>query len=391
MKPGLIALMLGGLSIGMAEFMPMGLLPDIAATLSVDIPTAGHLISAYALGVVIGAPILAGLTERLSICSAFIGLMGAVSLFNLLFALAPNFELLFVARLFAGLPHGAFFGLGAVAASRLASPGKEAQAVSIMFAGLTIANVAGVPLGTFIGHHFGWRAAFALVALAGIGATWCIARYLPELSLDQDARFIDGLKVLKQSRLWLLIMVSAIGTGGLYAWISYIAPLAVHVGDIPASQISLVMIVAGLSMALGNEFGGRLADRFSPLLTTAGLLFCMSGALVLLALTAHITWVDWTMTFAVGAIAFAVISPLQVLMIDMAPGQDICVISHSIDLKHRKCAWSLSRWQGHSAWWRLYQSGMGWCGAGVCRSYILLAAPDQSTEIDAADDILWGD
>ena len=198
MKTSLLSLMLGGVAIGMAEFMPMGLLPSIAATLSVDIPSAGHLISAYALGVVIGAPLLAAFAMHFSVRQAFLGLLVAVAVFNLLFALAPTFELLFVARLFAGLPHGAFFGLGAVAASRLADPGRETQAVSIMFAGLTIANVVGVPLGTWIGHHLGWRFSFGLVAGLGLLAAWSVSRWMPAIAIGSETRLADNLGILRQ-------------------------------------------------------------------------------------------------------------------------------------------------------------------------------------------------
>lgn len=315
--------MFGGLTIGMAEFMPMGLLPSIATTLSEDIPTTGHLISSYALGVVIGAPVLAAVAQRLNLRMAFISLIGAISLANLLFSVAPNFQMLLAARFLSGLPHGAFFGLGAVAASRLAAPGKEAQAVATMFAGLTIANVLGVPIGTYVGHHLGWRAAFALVALSGLVATWCMWRWMPNVSFGVNPRFLDNLTVFRRSRLWLLMAVSAIGTGGLYAWISYIAPLATEISAIPAAQISLVMIVAGLGMAVGNECGGRIADRSSPLTATAALLLAMSAALLLLSATAHMSWMSWPMTMIIGGIAFAVIAPLQVLMLEQVPDSQI--------------------------------------------------------------------
>lgn len=374
MKKSLFSLMLGGVAIGMAEFMPMGLLPNIAATLSVDVPSAGHLISAYALGVVIGAPLLAAFAMHFSVRQAFLGLLVSVGVFNLLFALAPTFELLFAARLFAGLPHGAFFGLGAVAASRLAEPGRETQAVSIMFAGLTVANVMGVPLGTWIGHQLGWRFSFGLVAGLGLLAAWFVSRWMPAIAIGGEPRLADNLGILRQPRLWLIILISAIGTGGLYAWISYIAPLAVNVAGIPASQLSLVMIVAGLGMTLGNVLGGRIADRFSPLPTTAALLLCMSGALVVLTQTAHVTWVSWISTFVIGAIAFAVISPMQMLMIDFASGPKVfasCFIQSTSNIGN-----ALGAYLGGvtiAAGWGY--TGPEWAGAGLAAIGLCLSLP----------------
>src|SRR5690349_3319424 len=153
LKPSLLTLTIGGFSIGMTEFMMMGVLPDVSRTLNISIPSAGHLISIYALGVVIGAPLMAAITARFSPKKVLMGLMLMCGFFNAMFAISPNYELLLVSRLFAGLPHGAFFGMGAVVASRLSEPGREARTVSIMFAGLTIANIVGVPIGTYIGHN----------------------------------------------------------------------------------------------------------------------------------------------------------------------------------------------------------------------------------------------
>src|SRR5260221_8858882 len=265
MRPGLLALSLGGLAIGMAEFVPMGVLPDVARSLDITIPQAGHLISAYAVGVVTGAPLLVALGERFAPRRVLIAFMLIFALFNALFAVAPTFPLLVAARFFAGLPHGAFFGLGAVVASRLAPPGREASAVAVMFAGLTIANIIGVPLGTLLGHAIHWRLPFIAVAAIALAAAWAIHRSVPFLEVAREGGVRDALRIFSTPRLWPLIGISAIGTGGLYGWISYIAPLVTRVTGIASNRLSLVMILAGLGMAAGNWPRGRAPDRHSTL------------------------------------------------------------------------------------------------------------------------------
>ena len=318
MRPGLLALSLGGLAIGMAEFVPMGVLPDVARSLDITIPQAGHLISAYAVGVVTGAPLLVALGERFAPRRVLIAFMLIFALFNALFAVAPTFPLLVAARFFAGLPHGAFFGLGAVVASRLAPPGREASAVAVMFAGLTIANIIGVPLGTLLGHAIHWRLPFIAVAAIALAAAWAIHRSVPFLEVAREGGVRDALRIFSTPRLWPLIGISAIGTGGLYGWISYIAPLVTRVTGIASNRLSLVMILAGLGMAVGNWLGGRVADRHSPLRAVTALLAAMVIASITVALLAHAEVATLVMTFVTGAIAFSIIAPLQMLMIETA-------------------------------------------------------------------------
>lgn len=327
MKKSLISLTLGGLSLGMTEFMMMGVLPDVATSLKVSIPKAGYLISAYALGVVIGAPLMAGLTRRFSPKIILMVLMIAFALFNILFALSPNFHLLFLTRLFAGLPHGAFFGVGAVVASRLADPGKKAQAVSMMFAGLTIANIVGVPIGTYIGHHFSWRFSFMIVAAVGFITAWAIRQWMPSMEADRNENATSAFAGFKNVNVWLIIGIATIGTGGLFAWISYIAPLMTEVAHFSSSSITAIMIVAGLGMALGNMLGGRLADKHSPLKTTALLMIAITVSLITVAWVSQYQVAALIMTFLTGAIAFAVISPMQMLMIDAAKGSEMLASS----------------------------------------------------------------
>jgi DHA1 family arabinose polymer transporter-like MFS transporter len=326
-KASLLTLTIGGIAVGMTEFMMMGVLPDVAQTLSIPIPEAGHLISIYALGVVIGAPLMTLLAGHFPPKKILMLLMGMFTLFNALFALAPNYELLLVARLFAGLPHGAFFGMGAVVAGRLAEPGREARAVSLMFAGLTIANIIGVPLGTYIGHNLSWRLSFMVIAIIALLAAGSIKKWMPNLPAPANNNLAGHLKVFKQSDTWLIIAISAIGTGGLFAWISYIAPLMTNVGKINPNNITTIMIIAGLGMAAGNLAGGRLADKYSPLKTTGALLLLMVASLLLVAALTPFRIPGILMTFITGAIAFSVISPLQMLMIRAARGAEMLASS----------------------------------------------------------------
>jgi len=326
-KTSLITLCLGGISLGMTEFMMMGVLPDVAKSLSISIPAAGNLIAIYALGVIVGAPVMVGVLGKYPPKKVLIGLMITVAAGNILFSIAPSYALLLVARFLVGLPHGAFFGIGAVVASRLADPGSEAKSVSVMFAGLTIANIIGVPLGTFIGHNFSWRISFVLISLIALITAASIKRWLPALPSQSDTKFSDSLKVFKKVELWIIIGISAIGTGGLFAWISYIAPLMTEVAHFSSNMMTPIMVIAGLGMAVGNFTGGRLADKFSPLKTTSYLLLTMVIVLILVALLSQFKIAALILTFITGGLAFAVIAPMQMLMIRAAKGAEMLASS----------------------------------------------------------------
>ncbi|MET1055357.1 MAG: MFS transporter [Pedobacter sp.] len=326
-KTSLITLCLGGITLGMTEFMMMGVLPDVAKSLAVSIPAAGNLIAIYALGVIVGAPVMVGVLGKYPPKRVLIGLMITVACGNILFSIAPTYGLLLFARFLVGLPHGAFFGIGAVVASKLADKGAEAKSVSVMFAGLTIANILGVPLGTFIGHNFSWRISFFLISAMALITAASIKRWLPMLPSQSDAKFSDSLKVFKKVELWIIIGISAIGTGGLFAWISYIAPLMTDVAHFDSNMITPIMIVAGLGMAVGNFVGGRLADKFSPLKTTLYLLLAMIIVLILVALLSQFKVIALLLTFITGGLAFAVIAPMQMLMIGAAKGAEMLASS----------------------------------------------------------------
>lgn len=322
-KLSLISLTIGGFCIGMTEFLMMGLLPDISESLNITIPQAGHLISIYALGVVIGAPLIVGIVGNYPPKKVLMGLMLMVFLFNGLFALAPTYELLLLSRFFAGLPHGAFFGVGAVVASRLAAPGREARSVAVMFAGLTIANIIGVPLGTFIGHNFSWRFSFGGISFFGLIAFLSIHIWMPYIKAAAPINFKTSLKIFKITNLWLIIGISAIGTGGFFAWISYIAPLMTQVAGFSSNMITIIMVIIGLGMATGNFIGGRIADKFSPLITTSLLLLSMVIALLTMVISVQFKLPAIFMTFLIGAVGFAVIAPMQILIMQYAKGAEM--------------------------------------------------------------------
>lgn len=323
MKKSLLSLSLGGLTIGITEFVMMGILPDIASNLKISIPVAGHLISAYALGVVIGAPLLVILTRNLPPKKTLLILAMMITAFNSLSIVAPNYEFLFAVRLLSGLPHGAFFGVGAVVASRLADKGKEAQAISVMFAGLTIANLIGVPIGTFIGHHFSWRYTFIIIAIVGTLTVASLYFWMPNVAAKSKESMLSQLQFFKKAEAWLVILITAIGAGGLFCWISYIAPLLTEVSGFAAADVPYVMMLAGLGMVLGNFIGGKLADRYSAEKTIIILLTVMALDLLMVFFFSTNPYISLALVFSTGCIAFAVAAPIQTLMIQTAVGAEM--------------------------------------------------------------------
>nr|WP_227425772.1 MFS transporter [Pengzhenrongella sicca] len=283
-RPALLALALGGFSIGTTEFATMGLLPQIAADLEVSIPAAGHVITAYALGVVVGAPLLTAAAARIDRRTLLIALMVAFVVGNVLSAFAPSAGWLMVARFAAGLPHGAFFGVGAVMGTAVVGPARRGRAVATMMAGLTIANVVGVPLSTVVGQNLSWRAAFVVVGVLGLITLAALWRWLPPLAAHPEATVRTELAALRNSQLWAAFAAAAIGFGGMFAVYSYVAPLITEVTLLPAATVPIVLGLFGLGMTVGTVLGGRLADR--SVLRTVYLGFAGTAlVLVLIALT----------------------------------------------------------------------------------------------------------
>ena len=260
-RPALLALALGGFTIGTTEFATMGLLPQIARDLSVSIPTAGHVITAYALGVVVGAPLLTAVAARVDRRVLLLGLMAAYTVGNTLSSLADSIEWLVLARFLAGLPHGAFFGVGAAMGTAVVGQARRGQAVAMMMTGLTIANVIGVPLSTFIGQNLGWRAAFLVVALLGIMTLVALWRWLPALRSQPGTTVRTEFGALRNRQLWIAFAAGSIGFGGMFAVYSYIAPLVTDVTGLREATVPVVLALFGIGMTIGTVIGGRMADR----------------------------------------------------------------------------------------------------------------------------------
>lgn len=323
MKKSLISLSLGGLTIGITEFVMMGILPDIASDLKVSIPIAGYLISAYALGVVVGAPLLVIIARNFPPKKTLLILAAMLVFFNALSIVVPNYNFLFLTRFLSGLPHGAFFGVGAVVASRLAEKGKEAQAISIMFAGLTIANLAGVPIATYIGHHFSWRYTFILISFFGMLTFISLYFWMPNLDSNDKVSMKKQMQLFKNIEAWLVIVITAIGVGGLFCWISYIAPLLTDISGFDPADVPYILILAGAGMVVGNVIGGKLADTFPPEKALIVLFLIMALDLVLVFFFSFNPYVSLLLVFLTGCISFTFIASIQMLMIQIAVGAEM--------------------------------------------------------------------
>ncbi len=315
MKKSLVPLALGGFGIGMTEFVIMGILPDIAHGLTISIPQAGHLITAYALGVVVGAPTLVSLMAHRPPRNVLVWFMLMFTVFNAMSAFSPNYELMMLSRFMAGLPHGAFFGVGAVVAARLADEGKVAAALATMFTGLTVANVIGVPAGTWLGHNMSWRAVFLVVAAIGLVTMFALHRLVPPIAAKARTGLMQDLRIFRHGALWLALGITSIGTGGFFAFFSYIAPLLTEVTHMAPARIPMVMTVVGIGMTVGVHLGGRLADRVAPLQAIVILLASMTTLLLCNGLFAASEPAMLVLAFATGANALALGPPIQVLLI----------------------------------------------------------------------------
>lgn len=313
----LLALASAAFGIGTTEFVIMGLLPDVARDLGVQAPAAGMLVSGYALGVAAGAPLLAVLTARWPRKQALVSLMGLFILGNLLCALAPSYGFLMVARVVTSFCHAAFFGIGAVVAAQLVPPEKRAQAVSLMFTGLTVANILGVPAGTAFGHAQGWRATFAAVAVIGVLAALALWKWLPSGIAMSPSRLKAEFRAMLGRQVQLALLISTLASVSLFTVFTYIAYILREVTGFSPSQESAALLVFGGGITLGGLLGGRLADwKLMPVL--AGSFAAIAAVLVLFSFTAPHPVAAVTTLFAWGAISFALVPGAQVRVMDSA-------------------------------------------------------------------------
>ncbi|WP_280361741.1 MFS transporter [Nocardia wallacei] len=319
MPLALFALTLGAFAIGTTEFIVVGLLPGIADSYSVTIPTAGWLVTGYALGVLAGAPIMTGLGTRVSRKRMLLASLLLLIAGNALSAIAPTFGLMLTGRIVASLAHGAFFGIGSVVASTLVGPDRRAGAIAIMFTGLTVATVLGVPLSTLLGQHFGWRLAFTLVALVGVIAFAGVVALVPDRPAPRDARLRHELAVLKNPQVLLAMAMTVLGFGGVFAAITYLAPMMTDVTGFAEGTVTWIMVLFGLGFLIGNLIGGRYADRhLMPMLyLTLGTLAVVLG---LFTLTAHNKIAAGITVLLIGALGFATVPPLQKRVLDQSAG-----------------------------------------------------------------------
>lgn len=315
----LLALTLGAFAIGTTEFVIVGLLPTIAADLQVSLPSAGLLVSLYALGVAIGAPVLTALTGRVPRKTLLVALMLVFTVGNLVAYLAPGYNSLIVARILTGLAHGVFFSIGSIIATSVVPKEKAASAIAIMFTGLTVALVTGVPLGTFIGQHLGWRATFLAVSGLGVVALLGSLAFVPRnLAQSAPATFRQQLGVLAQPRLLMVYAMTALGYGGTFLSFTYLAPILQEITGFSANAISGVLLVYGISVAFGNVWGGRLADRLGPIPALKRIFALLALVLLVLTFTAYNTWLVLLTVLALGAVAFGNVPGLQVYVVKQA-------------------------------------------------------------------------
>ncbi|WP_426361934.1 MFS transporter [Streptomyces sp. E-08] len=371
MPLALLALAVGAFGVGTTEFVVMGLLPEIAGDYGVSIPTAGLLVTGYALGVVIGAPLLTVLGNRVSRKKMLMALMGLFVLGNLVSALAPSFELMLAGRVIASLAHGSFFGIGSVVAAGLVAPDKKAGAIATMFTGLTVANIVGVPLGTFIGQAVGWRTTFALVAALGVIGLLGIARLVPAMPRPEGTRLRRELKAFRNPQVLLAMAMTVLGFGGVFAAITYIAPMMTHAAGYSDGAVTWLLVLFGVGMFLGNLLGGHFADRaLMPLLyaTLGGL----AVVLALFTVTAHHKVLAAITILLVGALGFATVPPLQKRVLDQAHGAP--TLASAVNIGAFNLGNALAAWLGGL----VIAAGLGytapnWVGAVLAAAALLLA------------------
>jgi len=352
----LFALAMGGFAIGTGEFVIMGLLPDAAKGLNVSIPSAGHLISIYALGVVIGAPLLAILGARWPRRNFLVTLMALFAVGNIVSSVAPSFYSMAIARFIAGFPHGTFFGVAALVAASLVERKRRAQAVSMVLLGLTVANLIGVPLATAIGQWVGWRSAFAIVGGLAVITLILVLLWVPRVDGDKFASPLRELKALTRKQVLLTLAIGAVGTGGMFSVFSYVKPTMLQLAHLPLSMIPVVLALFGLGMIIGNVAGGRLADRGLEK-TIRGILLWSIAILAAFTFTAHHPVLGPLNVMLVGTMV-SLSAVLQIRLMDVAG--DAQTMAAAMNHSAFNIANAMGAWLGGLT----ISAGLGWESTG---------------------------
>ena len=314
MKKGLYALSFGTFGLGIAEFIMMSILPDVAAGFDISLSEAGHLISAYALG----APLVVVVARSWPLRTILLALVGLFVAGNLLMALSADYWMGLCARFVSGLPHGAYFGVGSIVASRLAEKGKSTSAVAIMIMGMF-----GVPAGNFLGHFLSWRLVFVIAALWGGVTIWFIRRWVPVLPALPATNLKGQFRFLRRPEPWMLIAATMLGNGGAFCWYSYVNPLMTEVSGFSVGTMPVLMLLAGASMCVGNYLGGHLSDRFTPGIVAMSMQFLMFASLLLIYFFASYGFLSALLMCVCTGCLFAVSSPQQLLLLQYSPGGEM--------------------------------------------------------------------
>lgn len=375
MPLALWALTLSAFAIGTTEFVIVGLIPTIAASLDVSVPSAGLLVSLYALGVAIGAPVLTALTGKVPRKQLLLALMVLFTIGNLVAWMAPNYQSLMAARVLTGLAHGVFFSIGSTIATSLVPKEKAASAIALMFTGLTVALVTGVPLGTFIGQHFGWQATFLAVSLLGVIAAVGSAILVPSnIAGSKPSSLLTQLAVLKKPRLLLVYAMTTLGYGGTFIAFTYLAPILQEVSGFAASTVSLVMLVYGVSVAAGNIWGGKLADRHGPVRALQIVFALLAAVLLVLTFTAPSKPLVLLTVLAWGAVAFGNVPGLQVYVVQRAErdAPQAVDVASGLNIAAFNVGIALGAWGGGLIVAKLGLMATPWIGALVVVGALLL-------------------
>jgi DHA1 family inner membrane transport protein len=370
---GTLALATGGFAIGTTEFVTMGVLPEIAKGVGVSIPAAGHVISAYALGVVVGAPLIAVLGARLPRKRLLLMLMAAFTLGNAASALAAGYGMLTLARFVSGLPHGAYFGVASLVAAGMVHPARRGRAVSMVMLGLAVANVVGVPAATWLGQSFGWRSTYWVVALLGVLTVVLVDRFVPNTASDAaTGGRRRELRAFTRAQVWLTLLVGAVGFGGMFAMYSYIAPTVTDVGGLPASTVPLFLLAFGLGGTVGTLLGGRLAD-WSVLRSLVVSSVGMGITLAVFTVTARWFVPGMATVFAVAAVGSVLAVTLQMRLMQVAG--DAQALGAAMNHASLNIANALGAWLGGvviALGWGY--TATSWVGAGLSAAGLVVLA-----------------